>query len=170
MDFLELSKARYSCRKFSDRRVPRELLDKILEAGIAAPTAVNTQCFKMWVMTSPEAKAAIREATTCHFGADAFILLGCREEGAWVRSYDQRSFSDVDGAIAATHLMLEIQDLGLGTTWVGWFDAPALKARFPQMEGYDLIALFPIGYPAEDAAPSERHTQRKSREELVEEL
>ncbi len=43
MDFLELSKARYSCRKFSDRRVPRELLDKILEAGIAAPSERHTQ-------------------------------------------------------------------------------------------------------------------------------
>ena len=170
MEFLELAKARYSCRKFSDRKVPQELLDKILAAGIAAPTAVNTQCFKIWVMDSPEAKAAVREVTTCHFGADTFIVLGCKSEGSWVRTFDQRNFGNIDGAIVATHLMMEVQDLGLGTTWVGYFDAPALKAKCPQMEGYDLIALFPIGYPAEDAAPSEKHSKRKSREELVEKL
>ncbi len=40
-DFLELCKARYSVRSFSDRKVEPEKLEKILEAGRVAPTAVN---------------------------------------------------------------------------------------------------------------------------------
>ncbi len=49
--------------------------------------------------------------------------------------------------------MLQITDLGLATTWVGHFDAPALKQMYPEMADYNLIALFPIGYAAEDATP-----------------
>ncbi len=45
-----------------------------------------------------------------------------------------------------------------------------LQSIYPQMKAYHLIALFPIGYAAEDAVPSERHFKRKSQEELVEVL
>ena len=61
-------------------------------------------------------------------------------------------------------------DEGLGTTWVGKFDAPAMKELLPQTAGYDLVALFPIGYPAEDAEPSPRHFQRKPESDLVDRL
>ena len=70
-------------------------------------------------------------------------------------------------AIVATQLMLAIQAEGLGTTWVGWFDPDAVRAAFPETQGYDLIALFPIGYPAADAQPSPRHFERRSEEEAV---
>ena len=87
-----------------------------------------------------------------------------------MRSYDGRNFADVDAAIAATHIMLAIQNEGLGSTWVGHFDAPKLKEAFPMMEGYDLIAIFPIGFPTEKGVPSPRHTVRKDYEEFVETL
>lgn len=64
-------------------------------------------------------------------------------------------------------MMLEITELGLGTTWVGHFDAPLLQEEFPEMKGYELIAIFPVGYPATEAKPSERHTVRKTVEEAV---
>ncbi len=55
MDFLELAKERYSVRKFSDKKVEREKLDAILEAGRCAPTAVNYQPQRVLVLESPEA-------------------------------------------------------------------------------------------------------------------
>lgn len=168
MEFLTLAKSRFSCRKFSDRPVEQGLLDQVLDAAIAAPTAVNTQGFKLWLMTSPESKANLRAVTNYSFGADNFLILGARHGSSWVRSFDGKDFSDIDAAIVGTHILLEIADLGLASTWVGCFDAPKLKAVYPQMENYELIALFPIGYAAEDAVPAESHHQRKSREELVE--
>lgn len=63
--------------------------------------------------------------------------------------------------------MLAAHDLGLGTTWVGHFDAPAVQEAFPETAGYDLVALFPLGYPAEGDEPSPRHFERKGVEELV---
>ena len=64
-------------------------------------------------------------------------------------------------------MMLEITELGLGTIWVGHFDAPLLKEEFPEMKEYELIAIFPVGYPATEAKPSERYTVRKTVEEAV---
>ena len=167
MEFLELAKERFSCRSLKCTRIDKELIDKIIEAGIAAPTAVNKQPYKIWHMQSPEAKERIKEVTRFDFNADTFLVVGSKEDEAWVRKYDGKNFADVDASIVATHMMLEIQDLGLRTTWVGHFNAPKLKELCPQMNGYELIAIFPIGYPAEDGVPSERHTDRKSVEEVV---
>ena len=66
--------------------------------------------------------------------------------------------------------MLEAHALGLGTTWVGYFDENKLKGQFSKLNGYKIVGLFPIGYPAEDAAPSGRHFSRKTKEELVVEI
>ena len=167
MDFLELAKARYSCRKFSGRAVEKEKLEKIIEAAIAAPTAKNLQPWRLWVLQSGEAMAKVKEVTACHFGAPVVLAVGGCAKDAWVRPFDQRNFEDVDAAIVGTHIMLAVQELGLGTTWVGYFDEPKMKKLFPEMAEYDLVALFPIGYPADDAAPADRHNQRKAKEELV---
>lgn len=169
-EFLDLAKSRYSCRKFSDRPVPQELVDKVISAAIAAPTAVNTQPFRIWVMESQQAKESIHKVTSYTFGADHFLLLGARRDASWTRSFDQHNFAEVDAAIVATHMMLEISDLGLATTWVGYFDAPALKKLYPQMADYELIALFPFGYAAEDATPSPSHSKRQTPDTLTEVL
>lgn len=55
MSFLDLAKKRYSCRKLSAQPVEEEKLQKILEAGNLAPTAVNKQPFRIWVLKSEEA-------------------------------------------------------------------------------------------------------------------
>ena len=70
-------------------------------------------------------------------------------------------------AIAATQMMLQAADLGLGTTYVGMFEPQKLLAAFPEMAGLCPIAMLPLGYPAEGAHPSRLHADRKSVEELV---
>lgn len=167
MDFLELAKKRYSCRKFASTKVEDEKINKIIEAGILAPTAVNFQPFKIWVIKSPESVSKLLEVTRFTFGAPVVLAVGGREPSAWVRESDQKSFVDIDASIVATHMMLETQDLGLGTTWVGYFDEDRLKELFPQMREYNIVALFPLGYPADDAEPSVRHFQRKTADEIV---
>ena len=64
--------------------------------------------------------------------------------------------------------MLKIYEMGLATTWVGYFDVSFLKTTYPNMKEYNLIALFPIGYEAEDSKPSSYHYQRKNKEEILE--
>lgn len=166
-DFMTLARERYSCRKFSDAPIEAEKIDALLEAAVLAPTAVNKQPWHAWLLTSPEDAQAFSGLTRYSFGAKTFLVIGGKADEAWTRRYDGRNFADVDASIVATHVMLAAHDLGLGTTWVASFDAPALRRAFPQMEGYDLVAVFPLGYPAEDVEPAPMHTMRKPVDEMV---
>lgn len=170
MEFKDVIKERYSCRKMSDRKVDDALIEQIIESANVAPTAVNRQPVKIFWMKSEEAKATIHKATRYTFGADTFLVVGYKKSDGWVRSFDNHAFAETDAAIVATHMMLQITDMGLATTWVGYFDAPLLQSMHKEMEGYELTALFPIGYAAEDGTPSSRHLVRKKREEILEEL
>ena len=170
MSFLELAKARYSCRKLTATPIEPEKIERILQATIAAPTAKNIQPYKIWAIKSPDAFAKLKQATNYTFGASLAFVLGAQAEGAFVRPFDGKNFADIDAAIVATHMMLAVQDEGLGTTWVGYFDAPKLKELFPEMQGYELIAVFPTGYPADGAKPSNRHEERRPIAEAVVEL
>ena len=169
MDFLTLAKNRYSCRKFTATPVEDNKLNNILQAAIAAPTAKNVQPVKLWVFTSPDALAKIKACTPFSWMKEvpAVIVVGGTTAGAFVRPSDNRNFEDVDAAIVATHIMLAIHAEGLATTWVGYFDTNKLLEAFSEMQGWDLVALFPVGYPADDAAPSDRHNIRKSIHQMV---
>ncbi len=171
-DFLSLTKERYSCRSFSDQEVEPEKIEKILEAGLDAPTAVNKQPVRIWVMKSDEALQKVYSCTKFPFVSETKVIfaIGAKKDEGWVRKYDGKPFAEVDASIVATQMMLEIEDLGLASTWVGSFDAPKMKELFPEMEDYELIALFPTGYAAKDGVPSPRHTQRKEKDEMVKEL
>ena len=170
MEFNELIRERFSCRALSDKEIPHEALDRIFEAARLAPTAVNKQPFKVWAVESPDARAKLAETTNYTFGAGVFLVVGGKNEDAWVRQYDERNFADVDAAIVATYIMLAIHNEGLRSTWVGHFDAPKLKALFPEMAGYELVAVFPVGYPEEGAAPSPRHAERVGVDALADRL
>lgn len=169
MDFMELAKARYSCRKFTDQPVDGGLIDQIVEAARLAPTATNAQAWRVWIADSPETVEKVERATPCHFGARTILVLGAKPDAAWTRDTDGRCFADVDAGIVGTHILFEVQQLGLGTTWVGRIDPEKLIALFPEMEGYAILGLFPIGYPSPEAAgqPAKKHTVRKPSEETV---
>lgn len=167
MDFNTVIRQRYSCRSLSDRPVEQEKLDKIIAAARLAPTAVNRQPYRIFLMQSDDAVQAMQQVTTCTFGAGTFLVVGAKPQDAWVREFDGKNFAEVDGAIVATHMMLEIENQGLSTTWVGYFDAPKLQALYPQMAGYSLIAVFPVGYAAADGGPSPRHEQRRDAADSV---
>ena len=170
MSFLELAKARYSCRKLTDAAIEPEKIERILQATLAAPTAKNIQPYKIWAIKSAEAFDKLKQATHFTFGSSLAFVIGAKVEEAFVRPFDGKNFADIDAAIVATHMMLAIQDEGLGTTWVGYFDVPKMKELFPEMQDYELVAIFPVGYPAEDAKPSNRHEDRRSISEAVVEL
>ena len=166
-DFLAMARERWSCRAFDGSPVTADELRPLLEAAAAAPTGCAHQPFRLWAITSPAAVEAVRARTRCHFGAPAFVLVGADRTRAWTRPYDGLNVGVIDASIVATHLMLEAWEQGLGTCWVAHFNAPALKEAFPEMEPYELIALFPVGHPARDAEPLPLHFRRQSADELT---
>ena len=69
MDFLELARSRYSCKKFDSRQISKEQLDSILEAGRLAPTAKNLQEQHIYVVQSAKGLAKVDALTPCRYGA-----------------------------------------------------------------------------------------------------
>ena len=167
-NFIQLAKDRYSVRKFTPGEIPAQDIEKILEAGRLAPTAVNFQPFFFWVFRG-ESKQKLLECTKMKFigDADVIIAVGSKADGAWVRPFDQKNFSEVDAAIATTHMMLAIHDLGYGSTWIGHFDPEKVHELFPETVGWELNALLPVGIISSEAEPSDRHDKRKSGENLI---
>jgi nitroreductase len=164
-NFHALAAARYSLRKFSDRPVEREKLMAVLEAARLAPTAHNLQPQHIYVIESAEAKEKLHRCTPFNFGAPVVLAVTFDPEIAWKRmEFDGKNHGEIDATIAATHMMLQAADLGLGTTYVGVFNPDQLLTEFPEMQGKTPIALLPLGYPAEGAHPSRLHADRKPME------
>ena len=167
MTFAELSAARYSLRKFASTPVEQEKLDIILEAGRNAPTAHNNQPQRIFVIRTPE---ALEKADACmgsHFNPPVILVVAYDPDPAWKREHDGKNHGEIDATIAATQMMLQAADLGLGTTYVGMFEPEKLLEAFPEMAGLMPIALLPLGYPAENARPSRLHADRIPVEDMV---
>lgn len=167
MDFNTVIQNRYSCRSFSAQEVDPEKIDRILEAGRIAPTAVNKQPVHVWAVTRPETLEAVKGVTRSNYGAPLLLVVGCRPADAWVRRYDGKNGAEVDASIVATYLMLAAENAGLATLWVGSFDPALLADLLPGTEGYDLVAIINVGYPADGSVPSAMHGSRVSMEEFV---
>lgn len=167
MDFKTVIQNRYSCRAFDQREIRQEIINRILEAGRIAPTAVNKQPVHVWAVTRPEMLEAIKGVTRSNYGAPLLLVVGCRPADAWVRRYDGKNGAEVDASIVATYLMLAAENAGLATLWVGSFDPALLADLLPGTEGYDLVAIINVGYPADGSVPSAMHGSRVSMEEFV---
>ena len=168
MDFAKLAAERYSLRKFSDQPVEAEKLTAILEAGRNAPTAHNLQPQRILVLQNPETLEKADRCLGVHFHPPVILVVSYDPEIAWKRETDGKNHGEIDAAIAATQMMLQAADLGLGTTYVGMFEPEKFHAEFPEeLKGLIPIAVLPLGYPAEGAHPSKLHAKRNPLEELA---
>ena len=167
MEFNTVLQRRYSCRAFAAKPVEQEKVDRILEAGRIAPTAVNKQPVHVWAVSSPDALEAIKGVTRSNYGAPLILVVGCRPADAWVRRYDGKNGAEVDASIVATYLMLAAENEGLATLWVGSFDPALLAGILPGIDGYELVAMINVGYAGEGSVPSAMHGNRIPMEEFV---
>lgn len=167
MDFLEFAENRYSCRMIEGDEISQEDINKIIKAATLAPTAINSQPFEIFVIKTDEAKEILRANISNTYGANTFLVIGARVLDGPTRKSDGLAFPVVDASIAATHMMLEIEDLGLATTWIGAFNPVGLKEGFPCMKDLLLIGIFPIGYKADGSKPSRKHFESKPACDLV---
>lgn len=167
MDFLALAKDRYSVRKFTDKKVEKEKIDSILEVARLAPTACNLQPERLLVLDTEGSLNKLKECTPFHFDAPFAIIVCYDKNECWKRKYDGKESGEVDASIVATHMMLEIANLGLGSTWVGSFNPQKLIEMFNIPENIIPVAVLPIGYPAEDSTPYPGHEASLSKDKIV---
>ena len=166
-DFMELAKARYSVRKFLDKKVPKDIIERIIEAGMIAPTGCNNQPQRIIVVESQEGLEKIKECTRCHFDAPLVFIISYNKDECWKRPYDGKLSGDIDASIVTTHMMLEAANLEIGSCWVMHYRPEVLKEKFSLPENLESTALLVMGYPAEDAVPAPAHEKSRLESELV---
>ena len=165
--FMRILESRYSCHSFSDYPVSASKLNMILEAGRMAPSAKNLQPTRIWVVKSEDALARLHKVHHC-YGAPMVLIVGCRNEEAWIRETDGVNAAKTDAAIVLTHLMLTATDAGLANMWIWDFDPHMVREVLPETKQHGVYALLAIGYPAEgEGDPTELHSVRKSLDEMV---
>lgn len=167
MNFIEIAKKRYSVRSYSDKKVEKEKLDKILQAAHVAPTAANLQPVHLITVESKEGLEKISKGANI-YNAPLAIIVCADHNKAWVRPFDQKQTGDIDASILTDHMMLEATELGLGTVWVCYFKPDIIRKEFNLPDNLEPINILVIGYSNEKAASPERHEQmRISLDELV---
>lgn len=164
MEFSKLITARYSVRAYRPDPVEDGKLRAVLEAARMAPSAANRQPLRLIVIHTAGRARELRQVYAREWFTQApLVICACGVPGeAWVRE-DGTNYVRVDVAIAFDHLMLAAADLGLGTCWVGAFDAAAAREVLEIPESAEPLAFTPLGYPADRPAPKER----RPLEELV---
>lgn len=168
MDFMDLAKARFSVRKYSDRMVEPEKLEQILEAGRMAPTAKNQQPYKIYVLQSGEALEKLNGLTHCAYGAKTVLLFTYNQNQDWKNPLEAGVHSGVeDVSIVATYIMLQAIELGVYTTWCNYFPNSELEKVFQLPENEKSVLIMPVGYKADGVEPAPTHTASKEFDELV---
>jgi len=174
MTFSELVQKRRSVRRYSNRPVAKEDILKCLETARLAPSACNSQPWHFIVIDEPELRKRVAARIFSglygmnKFAKEAPVLVAVVSEkmkflaavGSQVR--DTRYFL-TDIGIACEHLILQAEELGIGSCWMGWFDEKALKEEMniPRNKKIDIVIA--LGYAAEDKIIPKA---RKSLEEI----
>jgi nitroreductase len=168
MEFLELAKARYSCRNYKDKEVEEEKIMAVLEAGRIAPSAANRQPWVFIVVREKKNLEKIYGTYARDWIQTAPVIIAiCGDHSrAWVRS-DGKDHTDVDVSIATDHMTLAATEQGLATCWICAFDKGLCTEVLDLPSHIEPIVLLPMGYPADHVELNRHKGQRKSLEELI---
>ncbi len=160
MSFIDVAKTRYSCRKYQDKKVDKEILDKILEAARVAPTAANYQPLKLIIVQEKEGHEKLNKSART-FEAPLVIIVCGDVDKVWTRPVDGKKHHEVDASIITDHMMLQAADLGLGTVWICNFNPELIKTDFNLPDNLVPINLLAIGYPDGEAQSPDRHERTR---------
>jgi nitroreductase len=168
MDILKAVKERRSIRDFQKREIPRDIVDKLVDALIWAPSAGNLQARKFYFIKDEELKKKIAVAALKqHFLAEApLVIVGCTDSRISYR-YGERGvylYSIQDVSCSLMGMMLVAHDIGLGSVWVGAFDEDAVFNILKLPQYLRPVSIVAVGYPSKIPSPP----PRVSKEEAVE--
>jgi nitroreductase len=157
LKLLDIIKQRRSVRNFLSRPVEREKIMLCLEAARLAPSACNSQPWKFVIVDDEETKGRLCRAafsgvySMTSFAKKAPLIVAVVSEkakfseriGGLIR--DTR-FYLIDIGIATEHFVLQAEELGLGTCWIGWFDEGAVKKILNVPRDRRVDVLLAVGY------------------------
>lgn len=157
MDVFDAVQKRSSVRAYTDEPVPKEKLDKVLEAGRLAPSARNTQPWHFVVVTDLEKRKILAHGTYAKFLTQSPVAIVCL--GDKVASSDWYA---VDVSLAVENMILVALEEGLGTCCVGSFDEAEVRQTVKAPDNWEVILVLALGYPKEklDLSAKLLHTAR----------
>jgi len=172
--FLELVQNRQSDRAYLDKPVEFEKIDRILEAARLAPSACNSQPWKFIVVTDPEKRNLVADATASkllsmnHFTKQAPVQLIILEDsanftssvGGWATN---KHYPHIDLGIAAAHITLAATEEGLGSCIIGWCDEKKIRKALDIPKNKRVMLVILLGYSAQTL----REKKRKTKEEII---
>jgi nitroreductase len=161
-DFMEIVQGRRSIRRYQDRVIPEEHLTTILEAIKWSPSWANKQCWEAIVIKDPVIKQKVQETLSPGNPASKAIveapvviaLCGKLASAGYKKGEATTKFGDwflFDIGIATQTLCLTAHYLNLGTVIVGSFNHDKAKEVLRVPEGYEVVSLIPLGYPAQES-------------------
>ena len=163
MNLMQAIRARRSIRAFRDMPVEEEKLLAVLEAGRLAPSARNMQDWKFIVVKDAATRQRLAEAARDQqFVGQAPVVIAACGTSDLVMTCGQPAYA-IDVAIAVDHITLAAAARGLGTCWIGAFYEEKVKEILGVPPEIRVVALLPLGYPAEETSPQ----ARKSLDEIV---
>jgi nitroreductase len=142
MDVFEAIQERRSIRSYQDTSVPRELMEKILEAGRLAPSAKNFEPWHFIAVTETTKRKALSGGTWAKFLIQSpLVIVACGDKKASPEWYA------IDVALAVENMILTAVSLGLGTCCVGSFNEKNIKATLKIPEKFEVLVMIAVGYP-----------------------
>jgi nitroreductase len=143
MDAFEAITKRISIRNYQEKPLPKELIDKLLEAARVAPTASNKVSLHFIVVTDSEKRKKLAGPLSKFIRNAPVAIVGCGDTKA------SPKWCKVDVAIAMQNMVIAATGEGLGTCWVGSFDEAKIKLECKIPEHFEVVALLAVGYPVE---------------------
>jgi nitroreductase len=163
MDVYEAIRARRSVRAYKSDAVPGDALNRILECARLAPSARNRQEWRFIAVTDHEKIDRLAAAANGQsFVAQAPTVLAFCTTKMHVMSCGVDA-GIVDTSIPFAYVTLAAVAEGLGTCWLGAFDADAVREVLGVPDDVLIVGITPLGYPARQPAP----TSRKAFDDVV---
>ena len=166
MDILKAVKERRSIRDFQKKVIPQEIMDKLMDALIWAPSAGNLQSRKFYFIKDAYVKSEITSAALNQtFIAEApLVIVGCTDSKISSR-YGERGvnlYTIQDVAVSIMGMMLVAYEHGLGTVWVGAFREKDVAKILSVPSNLRPVAIIPVGYPSRIPSPPPRVSKKEA--------
>jgi len=155
MSLVDIVLSRRSIRRYEQKEIPKDVLDKILEAGRQAPSAANRQPWHFIVLTDDEVKIELSKGLfNRHIKNSAFTVVGCANIGFW--HIGTKKWSIVGTSIALQNMVIAAWAMGIGSCWIGDFKEYYVKQLLDIPDKWKVVALISFGYPAEKPHPKRK--------------
>lgn len=196
MELSEVLRRRRMVRRYDDRPVEPEVVERVIAAGLRAPSAGFSQGYAILLLTepadrerfwrvtqtdqttaswSPETRAGVMRAPALAVTLSckrAYLDRYAQEDKGWTDRDESRwpvPFWHVDTGMVALLMLLKAVDEGLGALFIGMAPAsiPAFRAEFGVPHDHDVVGVVCFGYEAENAPRRDLRARRLAVGELV---